>query len=107
MRLLVSEQLLETLKLKQEVRTVFLDASWAFDGVWHPALLAKLSAFDIKGHIHSWIYDVLHSHNERSLFPSPNGSWSSPHRSVLGPVLFLIYINDFSHALENDSLPFR
>ena len=57
MLLLLSQQWMEVLNARHEIRAISLDISRAFDMVWHPALLTKLSSYGIQGHLHSWLAD--------------------------------------------------
>ena len=58
---LLTQQWMEAPNLRYNIRAVYLNISRAFDTVWHPALLSKLSAYAIQGQLHSWVTDFLYS----------------------------------------------
>ena len=95
----------ENIDSKKLNLTIFLDLRKAFDTVDHEIMVKKLWKYGMRGNTGSWFQSYL---DQRKQYCSENGQRSMasevtcgiPQGSCLGPLLFIIYLNDFEKCLR-------
>jgi len=88
---------------------VYLDLQKAFDTVNHQILLAKMNNYGVRGTVHDWFTSYLTNRKQHTVIGQSQSELQTitcgiPQGSVLGPLLFLMYVNDIHKAVPDVNL---
>ena len=101
----LTEKVSMALDSEKNVGGVFLDLKKAFDCVSHNILLNKLTAYGIRGNLMQWFQSYLSTRSQYVIYNGIKSSFRNithgvPQGSILGPLLFIFNVNDFSRSSD-------
>lgn len=88
-------------------QSIFFDISKAFDRVWHRGLISKLDSVGIRGTLLNWFTHYLKDRKQKVVIKGESSEERTvpsgvPQGSVLGPLLFIVYINDIVKDIQSN-----
>ena len=103
------QDLAKSMDLGEQIDLILLDFSKAFDKVPHERLIYKAEYYGIRGSTLLWIRDFLSSRKQRVIVEGKSSLEAPvqsgvPQGSVLGPLMFLIFINDLPEYVQSSTV---
>ena len=109
--LTVLDKWTEALEMGHSVDCIYLDYQKAFDIVPHLRLISKLHSYGLNDQCTDWVASFLRNRKQKVTVNGVDSEWMGvlsgiPQGSVLGPLLFVIYINDLPDSLNSEAFLF-
>ena len=101
----ITREIYKAIDSGHDVCAIFLDVSKAFNKVWHQGLIFKLKQIDICDNLLLLLIHYLDSRSQKVVLNETSSSLCSTSAgvsqwSILGPLLFLVYVNDIKHNIR-------
>ena len=103
--LVITHKIYQALENEHDYCFLSLDATAAFDRVWHQGLIHKLEKIGVSGNLLKWFKNCLKYRKQWVVIEGETSEYISiscwvPQGSILGPLLFLIYFNDMTEIYK-------